>query len=641
MLKSGDVIGGTYVILQEIGKGGVGIIYLGYHQRLQKKIVIKKIKDNFVGKMNERGEVDLLKNLHHMHLPQVYDFIQMGNQIYTVMDFIEGNSLQYYLNHNQRFSEQQMVFWMNQLCDVIGYLHHQRVPIIHSDIKPDNIMIRPDGNICLIDFNISIGDEQTKGISGYTQRYASPEQIMKHHLYKNRQNYQSVLVDTRSDIYSLGVTLYHALTGIQPPQDYRMIQPLSQMQLPYSPNLIRIIQKAMNPSMAARYQSIDDMKYDLVNIRRDIVKERKTAFRRNLLILLGVCIVAVTAAAGVIGYQVMQTKAFQQEYEDLVELAESDDYDAVIEDGLQILNNSKYQRAMKKENVKQADILYMIANCYFEQDEYGYAVAYYEEAVLYNAENPEYFRDYAIALARKGELKQAEDILEQAIDLGLKEDHIYLVQAEISLAKGDYADAIGNFQRAITMTEDEYLQSRAYLLCGRAYREMGNLPGEIEILEEAKTQVEAAKLPAVIRALGAAYLRQISQLSEDSEKEPYIENAIECYQILIEGVSPTFHDYMNLAILYEMEGNFEKEAQLLKDMEKLYPEDYRIYMRYGLMRFSEESRKNGNDRDYSDVEKYYKIALEYYDQVKNSGASDDTMEYLESIVKELHDKGWL
>ena len=90
MLKKGDLLSGVYEIIQEIGAGGTGVIYLGYHRRLQKQIVIKRIKDNYTGRINVRGEADILKKLHHRYLPQVYDFIVFGQDVYTVMDYIPG-----------------------------------------------------------------------------------------------------------------------------------------------------------------------------------------------------------------------------------------------------------------------------------------------------------------------------------------------------------------------------------------------------------------------------------------------------------------------------------------------------------------------------------------------------------------------
>ena len=93
----GSVLDQNYEICQEIGEGGTGKVYLAWHRRLKKKVVLKKIKDNFVGRINVRGEADLLKQLHHEYLPQVYDFIQVGSQVFTVIDYVEGYPLSYYI----------------------------------------------------------------------------------------------------------------------------------------------------------------------------------------------------------------------------------------------------------------------------------------------------------------------------------------------------------------------------------------------------------------------------------------------------------------------------------------------------------------------------------------------------------------
>lgn len=641
MIKKGDILGGTYQILDELGKGGIGIVYYGYHLRLQKKIVIKKIKDNFVGRLNERGEVDLLKNLHHMFLPQVYDFLQIDDQIFTVMDFIDGKSMDFYLQEHYRFPEKQVLLWMNQLCDVLSYLHSQTPPIIHSDIKPANIMVKPDGNICLIDFNVSFGEDNLKGISGYTERYAAPEQLLKHQLYMLKKDYRSIVVDTRSDIYSLGVTLYHIVTGIKPPNDYRVITPLENLDLGYSDNLLNIIQKAMEPGMEKRYQSIDDMKYALINIKKNDAAYRKTVFRQRILGLLGVCMAGAGAVVAFMGYQTLLRESFTEEYEELVTVSSTYDYDAVISQGMDILNNGKYQNAMKEEGEKKADIFYMIANSYFEQEDYPNAVYYYSEAVRFNQTNPEYFRDYAIALARDNNLTNAKEVLNEAISLGLEEDHICLVKAEIALAEEDGESAVQWFEKAISITENGYLRSRAYILCGRAYRQLGDNQGEIRILEEAKNHVEADKIPVVTRALGAAYMRCVNLTSDDSERNGYIVRSAECYGIVANSTQCTFTDQMNLAICYEMLGDYESEQGILDGMEAAYPDDYRVYMRKALMYFAGESEKEESVRDYRNVQECFEKALVYYERVRNTGASDENMQYLETVVSELKTKGWL
>ena len=123
MIQSGMVLDGIYRIIQEIGQGGTGIIYLAEHLRLHKKVVVKKIKDHFVGQVNGRAEVDILKRLHHSYLPQVYDFLVIGDSIYTVMEYIEGRDLQYYLDGKYTFPEESIRKWLLQLAQVLGYLH--------------------------------------------------------------------------------------------------------------------------------------------------------------------------------------------------------------------------------------------------------------------------------------------------------------------------------------------------------------------------------------------------------------------------------------------------------------------------------------------------------------------------------------
>lgn len=641
MMNRGDIIQDTYEILGDIDEGGAGIIYLAYHRRLQKKVVLKKIKDNYVGRINERGEADLLKMLHHKYLPQVYDFLQMDRQIFTVIDFVEGQNLSFYLDPKQRFSERQILFWMRQLCEVLEYLHGQNPPIVHSDIKPDNIMITPQGDVCLIDFNISFGNDTSKGISGYSQRYASPEQLAKSYYYKNGGNYQAIVVDGRSDIYSLGITLYHMLTGEKPPVDYRQIRPLRDWGLGYSENLIRIVETAMQPLVQDRYQTIEDMQSDVLSIKKRDKEYRHAVTLQWILIALGCLLLAGGAGTAYWGFETMRVEEFDSEYDDLVDAAKTDDYETIVSDGIDLLNEGRFQKAMDKEQEKKADILYMIANSYFEQDDYEHAISFYEDAVQFNQTNAEYYRDYAIALARTEDIDNAEKTLDEAITCGLGEDHIHLVQAEISLGKGESEAAIDEFEQAISLTEDPYLKNRAYLLCARAYRQTGDTKGEIGTLEEAATQVDARYTNAVQRALGAAYMRVYNQTSDKSEKEQYAVNAIQCYEILTQGDNPGFNDRMNLAVLYEIQEDYANCESVLLEMLELYPDDYRVYMRLALLGITVEGKKAEDNRDYSQVESDYNQAEQYYEKERNSGASDETMQSLEDAMDQLYSKGWL
>ena len=145
----------TYRVIGKIGAGNSGEIYKAYQINLGKYVVLKKIKTEIKDFLNNRAEVDVLKNLRHSCLPQVLDFFEADGDVYTVMDFIPGNSFKDYLDSGTVFEEKSVIIWAKQIAATLGYLHSQKPPIIHSDLKPGNIMLTPEGNICLIDFNIS------------------------------------------------------------------------------------------------------------------------------------------------------------------------------------------------------------------------------------------------------------------------------------------------------------------------------------------------------------------------------------------------------------------------------------------------------------------------------------------------------
>ena len=172
------IIAGVYEISKEIGSGGGGIVYLGRHTRLDKTIVLKADKRPLTTKADVlRREVDALKNLNHSYIPQVYDFVPEGDTVYTVMDYLEGESLDKPLKRGERFPQAQIIEWACQLLEALIYLH-SRPPygILHSDIKPANIMRTPQNDIRLIDFNIALalGEEGSVRV-GYSRGYASPE----------------------------------------------------------------------------------------------------------------------------------------------------------------------------------------------------------------------------------------------------------------------------------------------------------------------------------------------------------------------------------------------------------------------------------------------------------------------------------
>ena len=143
VLKEGMVLANTYEIMEEIGSGGGGIVFKARHMRMNVDVVVKKIRAEIQGKVNVRKEADILKNLKHQYLPKVYDFIEREDGVYTVMDFVQGENMEEALHKNGRYPQRQVLKWAEQLGEALAYLHAQNPPIIHSDIKPANVMLTP------------------------------------------------------------------------------------------------------------------------------------------------------------------------------------------------------------------------------------------------------------------------------------------------------------------------------------------------------------------------------------------------------------------------------------------------------------------------------------------------------------------
>ena len=292
-----QVIAGIYEIDQKIGAGGGGVVYLGRHLRLQKLVVLKADRRNLNTRPEAlRREVDMLKNLSHTYIPQVYDFVQENGVVYTVMDYIEGESLDKILARGEKIAQPLIVKYACQLLEALDYLH-KRPPhgILHGDIKPANIMLRPNGDICLIDFNIALALGEDGAVKvGFSRGYASPEhysadfiryedseKTVRDDSEKTVTDTKNVsfsagsvtrgqagkLLDVRSDIYSLGATLYHLISSRRPAQNAEQVLPLNKKDC--SIEVAEIINKAMEPKPENRYQTAEEMLQAFLHLKQN------------------------------------------------------------------------------------------------------------------------------------------------------------------------------------------------------------------------------------------------------------------------------------------------------------------------------------------------------------------------------------
>ena len=254
-MNVGDVLQGRYRIVRLVGQGGFGAVYRAWDINLKVPVALKANADTGPDAQRQfEREAHLLANLRHANLPRVSDhFVLPGQGQYLVMDFVEGKSLSDLLaERGGPLGEAEVLPWIRQVCDALEYLHSRTPPVIHRDIKPDNIIVTADGRAMLVDFGISKefapGKGTTIGARAITPGYSPPEQ------------YSAAGTDTRSDVYALGATLYTLLTGQDPPESVVLIGgallPAPRALNPaVSPAVEAAILAAMTPDISRRLPS--------------------------------------------------------------------------------------------------------------------------------------------------------------------------------------------------------------------------------------------------------------------------------------------------------------------------------------------------------------------------------------------------
>lgn len=311
MLEIGSVIDGKYKILNVVGKGGMSVVYLAMNERANKQWAIKEVrKDGMqsfeVVKQNLVAETDLLKKLNHPHLPSIIDVIDCDDTFLIVMDYIEGNPLSKALETSGAQNQDDVIEWAKQLCDVLGYLHSRKPPIIYRDMKPSNVMLKPDGNVMLIDFGTarefkysSVADTTCLG----TQGYAAPEQFGGHGQ-----------TDARTDIYCLGATMYHLVTGHNPATPPYEMYPIRQWNPMLSSGLEEIILKCTQRNPEDRYQSCAELLYALDHYKDlDIENKKVQSFKWKT--FLASFIMTIVMLVGTIGFSAGLTVQTSSTYE--------------------------------------------------------------------------------------------------------------------------------------------------------------------------------------------------------------------------------------------------------------------------------------------------------------------------------------
>jgi serine/threonine protein kinase len=634
------------------------------------------------------------------------------------MEFIEGESLDKPLERGQKFTQPQVVKWYCQLVSALQVIHKQN--ICHRDIKPANIMLMPNGDVCLIDFNAALVRGNDVRLISRSLGYASPEQYEVYEQFKNSRNapinYGSSSVsvkkpfdgtgtellnddktdligsdsqltellieneDTqkteliaqpvtegidwkRSDIYSLGATMYHLLTGKHPPERAAEVVAVSRIGH-FSEGIVYIIEQSMQFNPLERFASIEVLANAVKNIHKHDARWKVYQFKRIAAAVILPLTFTLFAATALFGRGVMAQEK-EERYSAAVydiengsdpqvaydsalamfweridpyramakRLWNNGDMDACRDYILQNLGNIAEFQSVPNAARSFGDIYFILGNCYYYQSgepDYNKAKGNFEIAVQFVTDNPIYYRDYAISLARIGDVTGAEQILEKARELNLEADSLNLLSGEIAFAKSEYDSAIVCFDKIISLTNDDYLRYRAYHTSDEIYKLLGQPERSVALLSDALDRIPVNRVSEMTERLADAYV-----------KSGDYNNAITLFEQLWQNGAPQFHIMQSLAILLQNTGEFDRAANVLNQMSDAFPNDFRVPMRQAYLEADRQSKIANENRDYALTIKYYDNAVMLYKENIRLGEPDPEMQQLDLLIEQLRANKWI
>jgi serine/threonine protein kinase len=271
MIAPHTLIGGRYRVVKALGGGGMKLVYLAEDLRLAaRKCALAEMVDTFTSAEAQKQavgafqrEADMLAQLSNEHIPRVFDRFSEGNHHFLVMEYINGSTLEEQIKqHGGKLPSESVIEVALQVLDTLEYLHHLQPPVIYRDLKPSNIMVTTDGQAKLIDFGIARHFQPlTNATMIGTQGYAPPEQ------YRGK-------VETRSDIYALGATMHHAISGRDPAAEAPFsFPPMLKLCRDIDARLAGAVDQALAYDVASRLPDAAEFKYRLLQIKNDAVRK--------------------------------------------------------------------------------------------------------------------------------------------------------------------------------------------------------------------------------------------------------------------------------------------------------------------------------------------------------------------------------
>lgn len=509
MQQNGKIIDGKYEILTKIGQGGMSTVYLAMDKRLNKQWAIKEIRkekhnsNNAIVVKSILAEAQLMKKLDHAALPRIVDIIEDNEAIYVVMDYIEGETLSKILREYGPQPEETVIEWAKQLCEVLDYLHTRQPAVIYRDMKPSNVMLKPDGKIKVIDFGIAREYKENNNsdtVSLGTRGYAAPEQFGG----KGQ-------TDARTDVYCLGVTLYHLVTGKSPCEEPYEIYPIRRWNPALSGGLEKIIIKCTRPDPNDRYQSCAQMLYDL-NHYKEIDDEYTRRQKQKLAAFV------TTAAISIMG---LTTGIASSIYADS---ANNANYDVIVEHAQKENNADK-----KKEYLYQAiDIKPSDIKAYEE------LIEVYKSDYIYSLSEEQEF--ISVVNEHNSELKQNKEYLKLSFQIG----KLYWYYYDYASSDGDNADnqtvrmkaATGWFREASGNNSDSknisYIKNQKELNMAQIYADIGQF----------YTDIDKAVIEGCDYGMYVTLFERLEQMVDMAEKDNETEIVcLEVYRLVMNSIN--------------------------------------------------------------------------------------------------------
>ena len=673
-----SILGPDYDQIVPMASGGTGELFRAHKCGLDVDVVIKRVKAQFRGRMNETREANILKKLRHEYLPRIYDVIYASDGfVYTIMDYIPGCDLSQYVQRYGALSQKQTLKWLRQLCQVTAYLHKQHPAVIHCDLKPQNIMITPDGDICVIDFNTSLlRDKQEQDPLGATLGFAAPEQYNVPAAALNSLpqpardkwlRWSSAAaaygkITEQTDIYSMGAVAYFMLTGYAPNHPLDGCIPLTRYRIHLGESLRAVIEKAMQPIPRERFSSANAMLKALENLKKTDKRYKSWQTRCQVSAVILSALVLLSSFSVWAGWTLRKKESHdqylnlvqqsaqlvdQQRYDEALTLLgqaislEDDQINAYVQMATILYRTGRYSActdlltdlnfvaddailSQEEFEFAQAELNYLLGSCHYQLGEYTQAVQSFELATWFAPEESAYYRDLAVAQALAGNPGAAQKTLDKLEHMPeSQQKDILFVRGELSFASGDYRQALEALLEHIRVSGAQS-SARSYLLAAQCYRNLGTdyLADEISLLEQGCSALDLSSANLLKEQLTDACLRHGVQSGAASHYQKALDYAEELMDQEIASLSVR----LNAALALQYLNRHQEALTLQLETVDQYSNDYRSYVRLALLYLTEPLKNPAAARNA------YEQAKALY---SSSGEQSSEFTYLQSQIDRL------